>query len=63
MALATEWRTFGLPEDAIKGVCAISGVFDLEPIAGAISTKSSAWTQTRRAATARSIRRCMAVAR
>ena len=32
MALATEWRTFGLPEDVIKGVCAISGVFDLEPI-------------------------------
>jgi arylformamidase len=32
MALATDWRAFGLPEDAIKGVCAISGVFDLEPI-------------------------------
>jgi len=32
MALATDWRTFGLPEDMIKGVCAISGVFDLEPI-------------------------------
>ena len=32
MALATDWRTFGLPEDAIKGACAISGVFDLEPI-------------------------------
>jgi arylformamidase len=32
MALATEWRTLGLPEDVIKGVCAISGVFDLEPI-------------------------------
>lgn len=32
MALTTEWRTFGLPEDMIKGVCAISGVFDLEPI-------------------------------
>ena len=32
MALATDWRTFGLPEGAIKGVCAISGVFDLEPI-------------------------------
>jgi arylformamidase len=32
MALATDWRTFGLPEDVIKGVCAISGVFDLEPI-------------------------------
>ena len=32
MALATQWPTFGLPEDVIKGVCAISGVFDLEPI-------------------------------
>ena len=32
MALATDWRTFGLPEDMINGVCAISGVFDLEPI-------------------------------
>jgi arylformamidase len=32
VALATDWRAFGLPEDAIKGVCAISGVFDLEPI-------------------------------
>jgi arylformamidase len=32
MALATEWRTFGLPEDLIKGACAISGIFDLEPI-------------------------------
>jgi arylformamidase len=32
MALATQWTTFGLPENAIKGVCAISGVFDLEPI-------------------------------
>jgi arylformamidase len=32
MALATEWRTSGLPEDLIKGVCAISGIFDLEPI-------------------------------
>jgi arylformamidase len=32
MALATKWRAFGLPEDVIKGVCAISGVFDLEPI-------------------------------
>ena len=32
MALATDWRAFGLPDDMIKGVCAISGVFDLEPI-------------------------------
>lgn len=32
MALATDWREFGLPADVIKGVCAISGVFDLEPV-------------------------------
>jgi arylformamidase len=32
MALATDWRRFGLPPDMIRGVCAISGVFDLEPI-------------------------------
>jgi arylformamidase len=32
MALATDWRRLGLPQDLIKGVCAISGVFDLEPI-------------------------------
>jgi arylformamidase len=33
MALATDWPVaFGLPADLIKGVTAISGVFDLEPI-------------------------------
>jgi arylformamidase len=32
MALATDWRRFGLGEDLIKGVAAVSGVFDLEPI-------------------------------
>lgn len=32
MTLATEWPRLGLPGDVIKGVCAISGVFDLEPI-------------------------------
>jgi arylformamidase len=32
MALATDWTAVGLPADLIKGVCAISGVFDLEPI-------------------------------
>lgn len=32
MALATEWRARGLPFDLIKGVCPISGIFDLEPI-------------------------------
>lgn len=32
MALATDWAGLGLPGDLIKGVCPISGVFDLEPI-------------------------------
>ena len=33
MALVTDWQgEWGLPFDTIKGVCAISGVFDLEPI-------------------------------
>jgi len=32
MALATDWSASGLPADLVKGVCAISGVFDLEPI-------------------------------
>ncbi len=32
MALATDWAARGLPPDLIKGVCAISGIFDLEPI-------------------------------
>ncbi len=33
MALATDWHAgWRLPADLIKGVCAISGVFDLEPI-------------------------------
>jgi arylformamidase len=32
MALAHDWAADGLPRDLIKGVCAISGVFDLEPI-------------------------------
>jgi len=32
MALATNWTAQGLPADLVKGVCAISGVFDLEPI-------------------------------
>ena len=32
ITLVTDWASFGLPENMIKGVCAISGVFDLEPI-------------------------------
>ena len=33
MALATDWQgACGLPADTVKGACAISGVFDLEPI-------------------------------
>jgi arylformamidase len=34
MMLATDWPAFspGLPQDVVKGACAISGLFDLEPI-------------------------------
>ena len=34
MALATDWPAFGagLPADLVKGICAIGGLFDLEPI-------------------------------
>lgn len=34
MLLATDWPAFdsGLPRDPVKGACAISGLFDLEPI-------------------------------
>jgi arylformamidase len=32
MALATDWAAAGLPADLVKGICPISGVFDLEPI-------------------------------
>jgi arylformamidase len=34
MLLATDWRRFGddLPPDLVKGACAISGLFELEPI-------------------------------
>ncbi len=33
IALATDWQdAFGLPGDLIKGVTAVSGIFDLEPI-------------------------------
>lgn len=34
MLLATDWPSFqtGLPQDLVKGACAISGLFELEPI-------------------------------
>ena len=32
ITLMSDWAGFGLPENLIKGICAISGVFDLEPI-------------------------------
>ncbi len=33
MMMATDWPAFaGLPRDLVKGGCAISGVFDLEPV-------------------------------
>jgi arylformamidase len=32
MVLATDWTRFGTPSDVVKGACAISGLYDLEPI-------------------------------
>ena len=32
MMLLTDWSQYGLPQDVIKGVCAVSGIYDLEPI-------------------------------
>ena len=30
--MATDWAAFGAPVDLLKGGCAVSGVFDLEPL-------------------------------
>ena len=32
MMLLTDWTQYGLPKNAIKGICAVSGIYDLEPI-------------------------------
>ncbi len=32
MMLLTDWSQYGLPSDLVKGVCAVSGIYDLEPI-------------------------------
>lgn len=32
VALTTDWATFGLPRDAIKGALLCSGLYDLEPV-------------------------------
>ncbi|HET7342301.1 MAG TPA: alpha/beta hydrolase [Methylomirabilota bacterium] len=32
MLLATDWKALGAPADVLKGGCAISGLYDLEPI-------------------------------
>ena len=32
MVMATDWSAFGAPADLVKGGCAVSGVFDLEPL-------------------------------
>jgi arylformamidase len=32
MCLATDWKAFGAPADAVKGGAGISGLYDLEPI-------------------------------
>ena len=32
MMLLTDWQAWGLPAQFIKGVCAVSGVYDLDPV-------------------------------
>lgn len=32
MMLLTDWSQYGVPNDVVKGVCAVSGIYDLEPI-------------------------------
>ena len=32
MMLLTDWSRYGLPQNVIKGVCAVSGIYELEPI-------------------------------
>jgi arylformamidase len=32
MVMATDWKRFGVPRDVVQGGCAISGLYDLEPI-------------------------------
>jgi arylformamidase len=32
MMMLTDWEVYGLPADTIKGVCAVSGIYDLVPI-------------------------------
>ncbi len=32
MMLVTDWEDRGLPKNLVKGVCAVGGVFDLEPV-------------------------------
>ena len=33
-ALATDWKAYGMPADAVPAACAISGLFDLTPLIG-----------------------------
>lgn len=32
MAMGTRWQDYAVPSDVIKGVCAVSGIYDIEPI-------------------------------
>ena len=32
MLLLTDWAKIGIPSNIVKGVCAVSGIFDLEPV-------------------------------
>jgi arylformamidase len=33
-ALATDWKAYGMPDNAVPAACAISGLFDLTPLVG-----------------------------
>jgi arylformamidase len=50
MLALTDWRAYGLPPDAVRGVGAISGVFDVRPLA---HTHINAWLQLDPAMSAR----------
>ena len=50
MMLVTDWRALGLPADLVKGGCAISGVFDLDPM---LATSINADVRLDRAGAAR----------
>lgn len=44
MIALTDWSTYDLPPDVVKGATSISGCFDLEPISFSIPYKPLGWT-------------------